>query len=79
MAGRVHLCGAPVTFVMRTIRKAAEVCLSGILIVPLWKGARFWTFAFRDGMHLNGIFNGMHLICMKTFVWDILREDRVAG
>jgi hypothetical protein len=39
----------PVTFVMRTIQKAAASKLNEINVVPLWKGAKFWTNAFWDG------------------------------
>jgi hypothetical protein len=26
--------------------------MSGLLLIPLWRSAKFWTFAFPDGRHL---------------------------
>jgi hypothetical protein len=53
--------------------------MSGLLLVPLWKGAKFWTFAFRDGIHLNGLFSKMLIVRMRTYAWEISRKDRVGG
>jgi hypothetical protein len=64
---------------MRTIRKAALAKMNRILIVPLWKGAKFWTFAYRDRVHLNGLFAEMHLVRMTTVSWEISPKDRIGG
>jgi hypothetical protein len=64
---------------MRTIRKAALAKMNGILIVPLWKGAKFWTFAYRDGVHLNGLFAKMHLVRMTTVSWEISPKYGISG
>jgi hypothetical protein len=48
-----------VSSVMRTIRKAVAVQLSGALIILLWKNARFWNFVFCDGTHLNAMFGSV--------------------
>jgi hypothetical protein len=53
--------------------------MNSVLLVPLWKGAKFWTFAYRDGVHLNGIFADMQLVSMQTLLWDISQKDRVGG
>jgi hypothetical protein len=53
-SGKCVFAAPPVSLVMRTIRKAGlAVGMTGILIIPLWKNAKFWTFTFRDGTHLN--------------------------
>jgi hypothetical protein len=44
-----------VSLALRTIRNAADVILGGVLIIPLWKSAKYWTFAFDDGRHLNRV------------------------
>jgi hypothetical protein len=64
---------------MRTICKAAVTEMGGILLLPLCKGAKFWTWAFRDGRHLNGMFASLQLIRMKALAWEITPKDRVGG
>jgi hypothetical protein len=78
-AGECAFAAPPVSLVMRTIRKAAVTEMGGILLVPLWKGAKFWTWAFRDGRHLNGMFANLQLIRMKALAWEISPKDRVGG
>jgi hypothetical protein len=39
--GEYIYAAPPVTFVMRTIQKAAASKLNGIIVFPLWKGAKF--------------------------------------
>jgi hypothetical protein len=41
--GECAYAAPPVTFVMRTIRKTAVSKMRGVIIVPLWKGTKFWT------------------------------------
>jgi hypothetical protein len=77
--GECAYIALPVSLVMRTIRKAALAKMNGILIVPLWKGAKFWTFAYRDGVHLNGLFAEMHLVRMTTVSWEISPKERIGG
>jgi hypothetical protein len=47
-SGKKAYAAPPVSLVMRTIRKMAITVMKGVLIIPLWKNAKFWTFAFRD-------------------------------
>jgi hypothetical protein len=68
-----------VTFVMPTIQKAAASKLNGIIVVPLWKGAKFWTYAFRDSIHLNGLFEAMSIVRMRAHSWEISRKDLIGG
>jgi hypothetical protein len=79
MGGECAFAAPPVSLVMRTIRKAAVTEMGGILLVPLWKGAKFWTWAFRDGRHLNGMFANLQLIRMKALAWEISPKDRAGG
>jgi hypothetical protein len=49
--------------------------MSGILIIPLWKNAKFWTFAFRDGIHLNSMFDSVQIVRMHTLAWEFSKKD----
>jgi hypothetical protein len=69
----------PVSLVMRTIRKVSITVMSGILIIPLWKNAKFWTFAFRDGIHLNDMFESVQIVRMHTLAWEFLKKDIIGG
>jgi hypothetical protein len=51
---------------MPTIRKIAITAMSVILIIPLWKNAKFWTLALRDGIHLNSMFDSVQIVRMHT-------------
>jgi hypothetical protein len=64
--GECAYAAPPVSLVMRTIRKVAITLMSGILILPLCKNAKFWTFAFRDGIHLNAMFDSVQIVPMHT-------------
>jgi hypothetical protein len=64
---------------MRTIRKAAIMSMSGVIIIPLWRGGKFLTYAYRDGRHLNEIFASMQIVRMQTLAWEISRKDRLGG
>jgi hypothetical protein len=66
------------SLVMRTICKAASAMgMTGILIIPLWKNAEFWTFAFRDGAHLNQMFESVQIVRLHTFAWEFARIDMI--
>jgi hypothetical protein len=69
----------PVSLVMRTIRKAAVVQLAGALIIPLWKNAKFWNFAFRDGTHLNAMFGSVQIVRMHNMAWEFSKKDVIGG
>jgi hypothetical protein len=64
--GECAYVAPPVSLVMRTICKIAITVMSGILIIPLWKNAKFWTFAFRNGIHLNSMFDSVQIVRMHT-------------
>jgi hypothetical protein len=66
-----------VTFVMCAIRKAAVSKMRGVITVPLWKGAKFWTYGYRDRVHLNGLFAEMHVVRMRAHAWEISLKDMV--
>jgi hypothetical protein len=79
-AGECVYAAPPVSLVMRTIRKAAvSAGMKGILVIPLWKNAKFWTFAFRDGTHLNAMFNGVQIVGMHTLAWESAKKDVLGG
>jgi hypothetical protein len=69
----------PVALVMRTIRKGADCNITGIFVIPLWKNARFWTYAFRGGVHLNAIFFSVKIVRMHARAWEFSRRDLLGG
>jgi hypothetical protein len=70
----------PILIFLNMNRKAAATPrLRGALVIPLWKTAKFWTFAYRDGVHLNGLFAKMQIVRMKTTAWELLRKDIIGG
>jgi hypothetical protein len=79
LAQGVRLLGPPVSLVMQTIRKIAITAISGVLIIPLWKNAKFWTFAFRDGIHLNSMFDSVQIVPMHTLAWEFSKKDVIGG
>jgi hypothetical protein len=78
-AGKCAYAAPPVALVMRTIQKAAAENMAGALIIPLWKNARFRTFAFRDGTHLNEMFESLQIVRMHTRAWEFSRRDAIGG
>jgi hypothetical protein len=57
----------PVSLICRVMRKiSVSPACEGVLIVPLWISARFWTAAFEDGRHLNGLFVSMWCVRLET-------------
>jgi hypothetical protein len=50
-----------------------------VITVPLWNGAKFWTYGYRNGVHLNGLFSEMHVVPMGAYVWEISQRDMVGG
>jgi hypothetical protein len=62
---------SPVSLICRVMRKiSVSPACKGVLIVPLWRSARFWTAAFEDGRHLNSLFVSMRCVRLETLVWD---------
>ena len=41
----------PVSLVIPAVKKLCVTRMSGVLIVPLWRSASFWTILFPDGRH----------------------------
>jgi hypothetical protein len=69
----------PVSLVLRTIRKIVITEMMGVLIILLWKNAKFWTFGFRDRTHLNTMFNNVQIVCMHTLAWEFSKKDVIEG
>jgi hypothetical protein len=75
-SGECVFAAPHVSLVVRTIRKAASAMgMIGILIISLWKNAKFWTFAFKDGTHLNQMFESVQIVGLHTFAWEFARKD----
>jgi hypothetical protein len=77
--GKCIYAAPPVLLVLRTIRKAATSVMSGVLLIPLWKNARFWTFAFRDGVHLNVMLEHVKIVRMHKLAWEFGKKDLING
>jgi hypothetical protein len=54
--GKNAYCAPPIALLLRVIRKIEVSKMKGVLLIPLWRGARFWLHAFPDGRHLGGVF-----------------------
>jgi hypothetical protein len=52
--GEVAYCAPPIALTWQVIQKIKVSSMSGILIIPLWCGAKFWLSAFSDGRLLAG-------------------------
>jgi hypothetical protein len=54
--GENAYCAPPIALILRAIRKIEVSKMKGVLLIPLWRGTRFWLHAFPDGRHLGGVF-----------------------
>jgi hypothetical protein len=78
-SGEQGYVAPPVLLICRVMRKiSVSPACKGILIVPLWHSARFWTAAFKDGRHLNGLFALMRCVRLETLAWDTSLTAHVA-
>jgi hypothetical protein len=78
-AGESIYAAPPVTLVLRLIRKAGASACSGVLIIPLWKNAKLWTFCFRGGAQLNSMFESVQIVRMQTLSWELSKKDLIGG
>jgi hypothetical protein len=69
----------PVSLVTRVIRKIAVSKMSGLLLIPLWKSAKFWSFAFPDGRHLCDVFGSLEKLSLRTSNWDVSTKDVIGN
>jgi hypothetical protein len=77
--GEMAYIAPPVSLVSRCIHKIGITRMSGLLLIPLWQSAKFWTFAFPDERHLASLFGSMSLVVACTTCWDLLDCDNVGG
>jgi hypothetical protein len=54
--GENAYCAPPIALILSAIRKIKVSKMTGVLLIPLWHGARFWLHAFPNGRHLGGVF-----------------------
>jgi hypothetical protein len=69
----------PVSLVTRVIRKIAVSKTSGLLLIPLWKSAKFWSFAFPDGRHLCDVFGSSEELSLRTSNRDVSTKDVIGN
>jgi hypothetical protein len=77
--GKKAYCALTIALVLRTIRKIEVSKMTGVLLIPLWRGACFWLHAFPDGRHLGGVFRSFRQLKVKTRLWGISPKDAFAG
>jgi hypothetical protein len=77
--GERAYCAPPIVLILRTIRKIEVTKMTGVLLIPLWRGARFWLHAFPYGRHLGGVFRSFKQIKVKTRSWGTTPKDAFAG
>jgi hypothetical protein len=75
----VVFCAPPIALVLRAIRKIEITNMRGILLIPLWRGAKFWLHALPDGRHLGNIFRSFWKTRILTRSWGISPKDAFAG
>jgi hypothetical protein len=67
----------PISQLIRVVRKIAATKMTGVLMVPLWKGARFWTHCLQDGRHLNRLFRRVRVATKGWFRGG--KKDRLSN
>jgi hypothetical protein len=80
--GENAYCAPPIALILRAIRKTEVSKMTGVLLIPLWRGARFWLHAFPafpHGRHLVGIFRSFKQFKIKTRTWGISPKEAFAG
>jgi hypothetical protein len=73
--GELAYIAPPVSLVTRVIKKISITRMTGVLLIPLWKSAKFWTFAFPDGRHLAEVFSELRVLSVRTSNWDTSTRD----
>jgi hypothetical protein len=77
--GKNAYCAPLITLILRVIRKIEVSKMKRVLLIPLWRGARFWLHSFPDGRHLGGVFRSFRQLKVKTRSWRISPKDAFAG
>jgi hypothetical protein len=77
--GERAYCAPPIALILRTIRKIEVTKMTGVLLIPLWRGVRFWIHAFPNGRHLGGVFKSFKQLKAKTRSWGMSPKDAFAG
>jgi hypothetical protein len=77
--GERAYCAPPIALILRTIRKIEVTKMTGVLLIPLWRGAPSWLHAFPDGRHLGGVFKSFKQLKARTRSWGVSPKDAFAG
>jgi hypothetical protein len=72
-------CAPPIALILRVIRKIEVTRMRGVLLIPLWRGSRFWLHVFPDGRHLGVVFRSFRQLKVRTRSWSISPKDAFAG
>jgi hypothetical protein len=70
-AGEWVYAAPPVLLLSRVLPKVAITKMCGLILVPLWRSAKFWSFCFPAGRHLCDVFASMQRVRLRTENWDI--------
>jgi hypothetical protein len=77
--GERAYCAPPIALILRTFRMIEVTKMTVVLLIPLWRGVRFWLHAFPDGRHLGGVFKSFKQLKARTRSWCISPKDAFAG
>jgi hypothetical protein len=77
--GERAYCAPPIALILRTIRKIEVTKMTGVLLIPLWRGAGFCLHAFSDGRHLGCVFRSFKQLKAKTRSWGVSPKNAFAG
>jgi hypothetical protein len=77
--GENAYCAPSIALILRVIRKIEVTRMRGVLLIPMWRGARFWLHAFPDGRHLGEVFRSFKQLKVRTRSWGISPKDAFCG
>jgi hypothetical protein len=64
---------------LRVIGKIEVSKMTRVLLILLWRGAKFWLHGFPDGRHLGRIFHCFRKMNIRTRSWGFSPKDVFAG
>jgi hypothetical protein len=78
MEGKKAYCAPSIALILKTIMEIEVTKMTGLLLIPLWRGARFWLHAFPDGRHLGGVFRSFSKLKANTRLLGTTPKDAFA-
>ena len=72
-------CAPPIGHIITVVRRILAVKMRGVLAIPLWSGAKFWTACFEDGRHAIAVFRDVTVRSVRTVGWRRSKKDILSG